>query len=443
MLKTGKKTGRSRDLSRKAEAYLEKLCGVRPNRRTGSPGNREAARFFARTIGRWGWRLDTTPFTCLDHRAGKAALACGGRRFNVLISPYSNGFDVTAELVAVSTVKGLERCRCMGKILLMRGALCKEQLMPKNFVFYNPDRHKRIYALLDEKRPAVIIGATGRNPALAGGLYPHPLIEDGDFDIPSVFCTDVDGGEIAMLAGQVFTAKCAARRIPATAWNVLARKNPGAAEKIVVCAHIDAKETTPGAVDNASGATVLLLLGELLEGYAGRLGVEILAVNGEDNYTAGGEMDYLRRYGGELKSVVAGINIDGAGFREGSTAYSFYECPAPLRKTATERFRGRPGLAEGRPWPQGDHMLFVLNGRPAIAFTSGGLPGLMSEITHTAGDVPGVVDCRKLVEVAKAIRDLVAGLAGGSESSPPAGRRGGTSRGGRTAASSPTRASGS
>ncbi|MEZ4997668.1 MAG: hypothetical protein R2758_09480 [Bacteroidales bacterium] len=38
-----------------------------------------------------------------------------------------------------------------------------------------------------------MIGATGRSSALAGGVYPFPLIEDGDFDIPSVY--DRRGGK--------------------------------------------------------------------------------------------------------------------------------------------------------------------------------------------------------------------------------------------------------
>lgn len=425
MLKTGKKTGRSRDLSRKAEAYLEKLCGVRPNRRTGSPGNREAARFFARTIGRWGWRLDTTPFPCLDHRAGKAALTSGGRRFNVLVSPYSNGCDATAELVAVSTVREFERCRCEGRILLMRGVLCAEQLMPKNFVFYNPDHHKRIYALLEKKRPAAIVAATGRNPDLVGALDPYPLIEDGDFDIPSAYCTEGEGKKIAALAGREFRLALDARRIPATAWNVVARKNPGVAEKIVVCAHIDAKEDSPGASDNAAGTVVLLLLAEMLEGYGGEAGIEIVALNGEDNYTAGGQMDYLRRYGGELERVRAAINVDDVGYVKGRSAYSLYGAPGALRTAAEVAFGAHEGIIEGPQWYQGDHMIFVQKGRPAIAFTAERMRELMRKYTHTPADTPDIVDCAKLVEVAMAIRDLVAGLAEGSESSPPAGRRGG------------------
>lgn len=403
---------RDMGLKEKAEAYLKTLCGVKPNRRTGSPGNREATKFFARTIRRWGYRLDTTPFPCLDHRCGKVSLACGGRSFKVRISPYSPGCDVTAELVCVSTVEELEKRACGGTILLMRGPICAEQLMPKNFVFYNPAHHKAIYALLEEKKPAAIVAATGRNPELVGALYPYPLIEDGDFDIPSAYCIEAEGKRVAALAGKTFRLAIDAQRIPATAWNVVARKNPDAAGKIVVCAHIDAKEDSPGASDNAAGTVVLLLLAEILKGYDGAAGLETVALNGEDNYTAGGQMDYLRRYGKELDRIIVVINVDDIGYVKGKSAYSLYECPDAVRKAAEKAFGTHDGIAKGGQWYQGDHMVFVQKGRPAIAFTAEKMRELMRKYTHTPADTPEIVDCRKLVEVAEAIGDLVVDLGG-------------------------------
>jgi aminopeptidase YwaD len=246
----------------KAQSYLETLCAVKPNRRTGSPGNKAATEFFATRVKELGYDIDTTPFNCLDWECGRVSLAGNGESFHVYVSPFSPGTDVTAPLVVVSTIDELENCDCRGRLLLLTGKITAEALMPKNFVFYNPDHHKKIYALLEEKRPAAIITATAKNP-YTGALYPFPMIEDGDFDIPSVFCTDVTGETIAAV-GESFRLIIEARRIPATACNVIARNNPGAAEKIVVCAHIDTKEGTPGATDNAAGITVLLLLAEMI-----------------------------------------------------------------------------------------------------------------------------------------------------------------------------------
>ncbi|MEJ2744172.1 MAG: M28 family peptidase [bacterium] len=392
---------------RKARAYLDTLCGVKPNRRTGSPGNREATEFVARTVKPWGYTIDTTPFACLDYERGESSLLSQRQSFEIQVSPFSPACDATSRLETVSTIDELERCVCRGKILLMRGALCAEQLMPKNFIFYNPDHHKKIYTLLEEKQPAAIVTATGRMPELVGALYPFPLICDGDFDIPSVYCKDTVGEKIAARTGEAFRLRINARRIPATACNVIIRKNPDALEKIVVCAHIDAYENAPGASDDASGIVVELVLAEMLKDYRGPSGIEIIAFNGEDYYSAGGQMDYLRRYGQGIDSIAVAVNIDDIGYVRGRSAYSLYECPEGIQVCADRAFGPYGGIVKGVQWYQGDHMVFVQNGRPAIAFTSENMHELMASITHTAADTPEIVDCGKLYEVARALEGFI------------------------------------
>lgn len=390
-----------------ARSYLETLCALAPHRRTGSPGNRAATDFFARSARDWGFQADTTSFPCLDHETGRVSLSSGGRAFPVEIGPYSPAGGVISPLVAVSTLAELEKSSCRGKILLLRGEICAEPLMPKNFPFYNPDHHRKIYSLIEEKNPAAVVTAPPRNPEMIGAVYPFPLIEDGDFDIPSVFCSDATGDEIASRAGRSFSLTIDARRIPATACNVILRKNPPAARKVVVCAHIDTREGTPGASDDGSGTVVLLLLARLLRDYRGKLGIEIAALNGEDHYSAAGQKDYLSRSGDGLKAAALAVNVDDVGYREGKTAYSFYECPEALKKQAAGAFAAFPGLMEGPPWFQGDHMIFVQSGVPSIAFTAERMAELMATVTHTARDTPEIVDPAKLAEVAFALRSLV------------------------------------
>ncbi len=330
--------------------------------------------------------------------------------FNVFISPYSLKCDITAELVAVSTVGELEKISCKGKILLMKDEICSEQLMPKNFVFYNPDHHKKIYALLEEKKPAAIITATAKKPELVGALYPFPLIVDGDFDIPSVYCTDVIGREISAQINEMFKLIIQTERIPSTASNVIARKNQKNNEKIVVCAHIDAYEETPGASDNASGVVVLLLLAEMLMDYDKSLCIELIAFNGEDHYSAGGQMDYLKRYHSEIEKILLVINVDDVGYKKGKTAFSFYESNDELQQKLHSIFNNYEGLVESTPWYNGDHMIFVQGGKPALALTSEKMPELMATITHTEKDTPDIIDIARLVEIATALKDVIVNL---------------------------------
>ena len=396
--------------SAKARSYLKSLCGVKPNRRTGSSGNREATDFYAETISSYGFDIDAAPFECLDHIRGESHLIHGNRAFEILISPYSNACDVNAELVAVSTVEELEKAHFTDKILLMRGAICADQLMPKNFVFYNPEHHRRIISLLESRRPAGIVTATARNPEQVGALYPHPLFVDGDFDIPSVYCKDTVGVELACFNGRAFQLKIDAKRIPSRAANVIARLNQTAPKKIVITAHIDAYEDSPGAVDNASGTSVLLLLAEMLSDYRENLCVEIAAFNGEDHYSVGGQMDYLARYGSETGIIMLAVNIDGIGCNEGRTAYSFYECSQQLQVRTEEVFSRFDGLVHGEQWFSGDHMIFVQKRVPSIAFTSERMHELMKTVIHTSSDTPDIIDLDSLVEAAESLNRLVRSL---------------------------------
>jgi aminopeptidase YwaD len=244
---------------------------------------------------------------------------------------------------------------------------------------------------------------------MTGAVYPFPLIEDGDFDIPNAFMTDEEGQRLASYVGQPVSLEIEAHRLPAQGSNVIGIR--GAPDRrVVVTAHIDAKQGTPGALDNAAGISVLLLLAGLLKEYNSSLGVEIVALNGEDYYSAIGEIEYLRRNHARLAEVLLNINLDGVGYRQGRTAFSLYECPASLAEQARVVFAAYPGLVEGEPWYQGDHSIFVMNQVPALAFTSEFVQKLAEKYIHTHKDRPGLVDPARLAETALALLDLIVRL---------------------------------
>jgi len=395
------------DYAAKAESYLKTLCSVKPNRRTGSAGNRQATVFFADILRSYGYEINAAPFQCLDYASGGAQLAHADRSFEVFVSPYSLGCDAVAQLVVVSTLQELEKADFEGKLLLLRGSISSEQLMPKNFVFYNPEHHKKIIALLENQKPVGIIAATSRQPELVGALYPFPLFLDGDFDIPSVYCKDTVGDMLAGLESEEVHLRIDSQRIPSSANNVIARTNRKADQKILFTAHIDAYEDSPGSLNNASGTVVLMLLAEMLSDYQGNMGIEIAAFNGEDHYSAGGQMDYLNRYGGELSKIALVVNLDDIGFKEGKSSYSFYACPQPLEKKVENVFQQFDGFIRGDPWFQGDHMIFVQKEIPSVAISSENMAELMRTVAHTSSDTPDLVDCHKLVEVAASLNALV------------------------------------
>lgn len=397
------------ELYQKCVSDLKTLCEEIPERSVGSEGNRQATSYFEKELSSSGWKTEISELDVMDWEDGGAALQVADQSFHVLASPYSLGCSVQAPLVSVSCLEELEGKDISGKILLLHNDIAKEQLMPKNFVFYNPAEHQKIIALLEQMQPAAIISATSRNAALAGGSYPFPLIEDGDFDIPSVYMTEEEGKKLLSCTGMPAMLQSRSTRIPAKSYNVVARKGKNKDERIVLTAHIDAKKGSPGAIDNATGVVTLLILAELLKDYDGDRYLEMVAFNGEDYYAAPGQMDYIKKNQGRFDNILLNINIDGAGYKEGKSAFSFFDIPEAIKTKSNEMLARFDGIIEGMPWPQGDHSIFIQYGCPAIAVSSQWfLEHIDSQdITHTPKDNLEIVDGRKVVEIAEALRWLI------------------------------------
>ena len=387
------------------KTHLHKLCIDIPDRSVGNPGNRAASRYFEDVTASLGWATGLQEFEAMDWINGGASLRCGEVNFQVFVSPYSLGCEVEETLVCIASLDQLEKAEFTGKLVLLHGEIAREQLMPKGFVFYNPEEHQRIISLLERGAPGGIICATGRNASLAGGVYPFPLIEDGDFDIPSVYMTEEEGRRFLQFAGKPAALKSVSLRVPGAGCNVIACKGSDPNRRIVVTAHIDAKKGTPGAMDNASGVVILLLLAELLKDYQGNQTIELVALNGEDYYAVPGQMRYIQQNQDRFHEISLNINIDGAGYKEGPSAFSFYNLPDQMLQKIKAVMSKFDGITEGSQWVQGDHSIFIQYGCPAVAVSSHWFTEHIDsqEITHTPRDHVDLIDCKKLVEIAQAL----------------------------------------
>lgn len=393
----------------KATEHMHVLCTEIPERRVGSEGNRRATHYVKDKFQSAGWDTESTLLSVIDWETEGATLTCSEKPFEVFPSHYSLGCFVEGELIAIDTLEKLESANITGKIVLLYGPITMEQISPKNFVFYNPEHHQRTVAALEKGKPLAIVCATERNSASAGGVYPFPLFEDGDFDIPSVYMRDTEGERLLACEGKTVRLESKARRISETAYNVVGRKAGANPKRILVTAHIDAKIGTPGAIDNATGVTVLLLLAEWLKDYSGKYPVELVAFNGEDYYAVPGQMKYIEQHNGNFEDVLVNINIDGAGYKEGLSCFSLFELPGEIKQAAETVISNNPGIVEGLPWYQGDHSIFLQSGCPAIAVSSDWFIRHMEdqEITHTPKDNLDVVNYERVAECAMGIKELI------------------------------------
>lgn len=393
-------------LAAEIHGYVRELSNTIGNRPVGSPANRTATDFFTATVKKAGFAVEQLEFECMHWEGGAVELTVNGEKFKAEPGPYSVGCRVTGPLVQAGTIAELESADLAGKIVLLHSELTREQLMPKNFPFYNPEHHQKIIALLEKKRPLAIIAATDRNPETAGGMYPFPLFMDGDFDISSVYMDAEEGEGLRKYCDREVFLAHDSRRIQSTGCNVQAGKGAQREGRLVFCAHIDTHNFTPGALDNAAGVAVLLGLAKLLCDYTGKRGVELIAFNGEDYYATPGQLQYLAQNSGKLGDIMLALNIDGAGYIDGRSAFSFYECPEAMKEKLRKIFSRYPGLFEGECWPQGDHSIFAQNQCPAVAVTTEKFLHICTEITHTSRDTLELVDSDKLAEIALALRDV-------------------------------------
>lgn len=400
-------------LGSRIQRYLHALCVDVPDRHVGGSGNRAATSLFAEVACDFGFDVEAVELPCLEWVSGECSLADATRGYSVHPGPYSLPFQGHVRLAAASTVEELEAGGLEGTALLLHGPITAEQLMAKNFVFFNPESHQRIVAAVEAAAPSAVIAATGINPELAGGAYPFPLFEDGDFDIPNAYMTDVDGEVLLQHVGQEVDLSIVSSRIPSTAEQPIALKRGTGRGRILLMAHIDSKDGTPGALDNAAGVASLLGAMELLQDYAGGPSLEVWPLNGEDYYAATGQMYFMRRNAGRLGDVLIGLNVDGAGHAGDRTAVSLYgvaDDAAALVRAAMDRH----GLAEGPQWPQGDHSMLAMNGVPAVAVTSENAFFITSTIAHTPEDTVDKVDAEAVAGVSRFLADVVETLGGGA-----------------------------
>ena len=398
----------SDNIKNNCRKYLDKLCKDISERPVGNENNILATDYFNRVIKSFGFETKANQFDCLDWEDEGSTLTVSGNKFAVHTGPYSKGCAVKAPLCVVKSIEELRNVNAEGKVILLKDEITKEHLMPKNFPFYNPEHHQEIIKNIEKSGCKAIIAATSENPEVAVGEYPFPFIEDGDFDVPYVYMKDEEGEMLEKYAGKRVELKINSKRKPAKGYNIVAQKGESK-EKVVFCAHIDSKKDTPGAIDDAGGITVLLLLAELMKNYKNKLTIEIVALNGEDYYSNPGEIMYLKNNEEKLSDIILAVNLDGVGYFKGKTAYTTYECPTQMKKTIDSSFSLNNEIVTGDPWYQGDHMIFVQNKRPALALTSTAMDDLLA-IGHTPDDNLGIVDKEKLVTISKALKDLILNL---------------------------------
>lgn len=383
------------------KAMMEILCRERP---VGTEDNATINNFLEEQLGKMKFDMQSLPFTCTVWDSAASQMSIEDKSFDIFPCPFSKDFVGEGKLVFTDTYERLEQADCAEAILLLSGKLTQMPLQPKDYPFYFPDEHRQLISILEKKSPQAIVALTGHHPMC--GLEPFPLFEDGNFKIPSAYLglsflesMKKSAGASVKLTIASFNALRYSRQLVATKYREQRNK------KIVLCAHMDSKYHTPGALDNAAGVAVLLETAKRL--FPVNYSIDIVPFNGEEYFEASGELAYLKHLKEKGDTVDLLINIDSPCHIGAINAASFYNFEEHDKELAVKIFEQYPVIKEGASWYAGDHGAFAFSGTPCVAITSADLfKGGLSN-THTANDMLDYVDMNLIAPTAEYIAALV------------------------------------
>lgn len=376
-------------------ARLSREIGPRPN---GSPGNHAAAAYIQGLFEQYGLEVERQEYACPAWECDETILEFDGAPLEAAANAFSPPCDLSAPLAPIGSLEQLEAARLEGRIAVLYGDLARAPLAAKAW-FLKDERDERIVALLEEKAPPALITVQ------ASGAELPRLIEDADLAIPSATVPARAGLALIRKPALPARLRIASRRSEGHSCNLVGRK-PGASPAwLVLCAHYDTMIDTPGALDNASGVSVLLALASLLGRKELRLGLELVAFSGEE-YLPMGDVEYARRAGERFNDIEAAINADGVGQWLGSTSMALIAGSQPFHERLVELKKQYPGVVWVPPWPESNHSTYSFRGVPSLAFsTAGGL-----RLEHRRDDTLEWLSPARLAELVALIREIVESL---------------------------------
>ncbi len=378
---------------------MELLARIAKPRPVGTSQNLEITSYIESYLGSLGYETNKIPFRCKVWESKESFLAIDGNKLTLQVSPYSLPFDGTRKAIVVRNLEELERVECEDKILFLTEDLAQESLQPKDYPFYYPDEHKAIIDCLEAKKPCSIIAITGE--ACMSGLRPFTVIEDGNFHIPTASLDKEIFSEIEdKVLEKDVDLTIASKNDFATAYQLIASKKVSDPKgTIVICAHMDSKYNTNGALDNASGVTTMLYAAKGIENF--NYNIDIVPFNSEEYYDPQGELIYLKELEISKKEVSLLINIDTVahvGSKVAVATFNFNE----KEQQELEKIRNScAGIVNGQPWYAGDHAVFAFGGTKCVLISASDLFEGCLSYTHCPKDTIDLVD-EKLIENAAA-----------------------------------------
>jgi aminopeptidase YwaD len=374
---------------------MELLAKIAKPRPVGTIQNQEITDYIGSYLESLGYVTTKVPFNCKVWESKESFLLIDGNKLALQVSPFSEPFAGTRKAVVVRNLEELERVECEDRILFLTEDLAQESLQPKDYPFYYPDEHKAITDCLEAKKPGAIIAVTGET--FMSGLKPFPVIEDGNFHIP---VASLDKEFFTEIKDKVLEKEMELSIISksdiVTAYQLIASKKVADPKgTIVICAHMDSKYNTDGALDNASGVAAMLYAARGIE--TDRYNIDIVPFNSEEYYDPQGELIYLEDLRKSKKEVSLLINIDTVAHVGSKVAAATFNFSEKEQQGLDIIMQSCTNIVRGQPWYAGDHSVFAFGGTKCVLLSASDLFEGCLSYTHCPKDTIDLVD-EKLIE---------------------------------------------
>jgi aminopeptidase YwaD len=383
--------------------HLDMLsCEIGP-RPVGSVGNQRAETYIAQQLEKDGFTVRHQKFECEDWQLQEVDVEVDGLHMPVRPNSYSAACDVRAPLLTAQTIEDLKALEMRGRVVALHGGLSADPWQPRHLRYFSFRDQQRLREQLERAQPAAVITISPRNE------HVRPIIEDGEFRIPSVTVNSSAGARLIAAEGHIVRVRVDSRTRASLGANVIADapvRPRGSVPQVLLCAHYDTKHGSPGALDNASGVAAMLVLAARLRARRD-LEVHCVGLNGHDHFASPGQQVYQAFLGDAQTSLDLVINFDDIGYQAASNTVAFMSCTDRFVQRVRERIARYPGIFEIGPWPQGDHAMFWAAGVPSVAFTSEASFALPDRVTHTPFDVVDNVNAESICDVVNFVEDAL------------------------------------
>ncbi|MBP2144545.1 aminopeptidase YwaD [Methanococcus voltae] len=378
-------------------SYLTEIAIERP---IGTEGNNKILELIKNELKSSKYTMESLNFKCLTWDNGNSYIKLEDNIYTIYASPFSKGYKGEGKVICCSKISDLKNPEIENNILILDGEITENPLMPKNFPFYFPEEHAKLYDLIEKAKPACILALTGKS-ALSG-LDPYPFFEDGNFLIPSAYVSN-KSNFIKTIVNKDVEISINSKIQEAKSEQLIFKKKGTSKDTILICAHMDSKYGTLGALDNASGIYTILEVAKKLDNVQTTSNVEIVPFNGEEYYGVTGQLKYLEYLKKQNINIKLVINIDSAGYKSSNNALSFYN----ISEDDVNKIINKYNVVLGTEWYAGDHAMFAFQGTPCIVATSSDLFEKGIFTTHTYADTLENVDENLLDELANNLYHII------------------------------------